>query len=67
MGGLVEIYFLHMRIEWKYYCVYDTHAQNSVAMQPLRPYEKLNTLPKMATIWLMTEVVKRQQKDWVVS
>ena len=28
-GGLVEINFLHMRIEWKSYCVYDTHAQNS--------------------------------------
>ena len=29
MGGLVEINFLHMRIEWKSYCVYDTHAQDS--------------------------------------
>ena len=29
MGCLVEINFLHMRIEWKSYCVYDTHAQDS--------------------------------------
>ena len=29
MDGLVEINFFHMRIEWKSYCVYDTHAQDS--------------------------------------
>ena len=29
MDGLVEINFLHMHIEWKSYCVYGTHAQDS--------------------------------------
>ena len=33
-------------IQWKSYrvYVYDIHAQDSATMQPLRPYEKLDTL-----------------------
>lgn len=44
MGGLVAIKVLHVCIQCKYCCLYDTHVQNSAAMQPLRPYEKLDTL-----------------------
>ena len=42
MNGWLD--FLHLHIQWKSYCVYDAHVQNSAAMQPLRPYEKLDTL-----------------------